>query len=207
MAKYKLTYFDIHGGRGEPIRIALHAAKQNFEDNRISFPEFGEMRKQFRFSAVPTLEIDGKLITQSNAISRYVGKLAGLYPDDPLQALYCDEALGAVEDLTHYYVQTFGLKGDELKQAREQLMNGRLTTFINGFAELLERGGGQYLADQQLTIADLKLFTQLRAFRSGAADHIPADFVDKLAPVFVDYQNRIEAEPVVANYYASLAQT
>lgn len=204
MAKYKLNYFDFNGGRGEPIRIALHAAGLEFEDNRLTFPEFGEQRDQFRFNAVPTFEIDGELITQSNAISRYVGKIAGLYPEDPFQALYCDEVLGAVEDLTHYYVQTFGLKGDELKQAREKLMNGRLTTFIKGFSELLKRGGGQYLADQRLTIADLKLLTQLKAFRSGSVDHIPADFIDKLAPEFIEYQAGIEAEPVVAAYYASI---
>ena len=205
MTKYKLNYFDFNGGRGEPIRIALHAAGLEFEDSRLSFPEFGEKRQQYRFKAVPTLEIDGALITQSNAISRYIGKMAGLYPQDPLQALYCDEAMGAVEDLTHYYVQTFGLEGDELKEAREKLMNGGLTIFIKGFAELLKRGGGQYLADGRLTIADLKLLTQLKAFRSGSADHIPADFIDKLAPEFIDYQKRIEAEPVVAAYYATLS--
>ena len=44
MAKYKLTYFDIDGGRAEPIRIAFHAAGIEFEDHRISFDEFSEMR-------------------------------------------------------------------------------------------------------------------------------------------------------------------
>lgn len=32
MTQYKLTYFDFAGGRGEPIRIALHAAGIAFED-------------------------------------------------------------------------------------------------------------------------------------------------------------------------------
>ena len=32
--KYKLTYFDIDGGRGEVLRIAFHAAKIEFEDHR-----------------------------------------------------------------------------------------------------------------------------------------------------------------------------
>jgi glutathione S-transferase len=77
MTKYKLTYFDFDGGRGEPIRIAFHAAGIEFEDNRLSFAEFGEMRRSTRFSALPVLEIDGAEVTQSNAISRYVGKLAG----------------------------------------------------------------------------------------------------------------------------------
>ena len=59
MTSYKLTYFDIDGGRAEPIRIAFHAAGIDFEDNRISFAEFQEMRKDTRFNCVPVLEIDG----------------------------------------------------------------------------------------------------------------------------------------------------
>ncbi len=42
MTQYKLTYFDFDGGRGDPLRIALHAAGIKFEDKRITFPEFGE---------------------------------------------------------------------------------------------------------------------------------------------------------------------
>ncbi len=204
MANYKLTYFDFNGGRGEPIRIALHAAGLEFDDVRWSFPEFAEKRESLRFSAVPALEIDGAMITQSNAISRYVGKLAGMYPEDALQALYCDEALGALEDVTHYLVQTFPLEGEELKQAREALMEGRLAVFFKGLEELLVRGGGKYLAGQMLTVADLKMFGLLQNFRSGNIDHIPAKFVDRIAPLFADYQAAIAQEPQVQAYYASL---
>ncbi len=203
MSAYKLTYFDFDGGRGEPVRIALHAAGIAFEDIRWSFEDFGQKRDALRFKAIPTLEIDGRQITQSNAMSRYIGRMADLYPQDPLQALYCDEALEALEDLNHYIVQTFGLKNEALKSAREKLMNGRLTVFIKGLEELLQRGGGQYFADQRLTIADLKMFVQLRALGSGNVDHIPADFVVKLAPSFKDFLARIEQEPVVTAYYAS----
>ncbi len=38
MSHYKLTYFDFDGGRGGPLRIALHAAGLAFEDIRWSFP-------------------------------------------------------------------------------------------------------------------------------------------------------------------------
>lgn len=204
MTQYKVTYFDFAGGRAEPIRIALHAAGLPFEDVRWSFPEFGEKRHDARFQAVPFLEIDGDVVTQSNAICRYIGKMCDLYPADDLQALYCDEVLDALEDLTHYVVQTFGLEGDALKQAREDFMNKRLTVFIKGLDGLLTRGGGQYFAGQRLSIADLKMATQLKSLRSGNLEHIPADFIDKEYPALVAFQERIESEPVVTAYYASL---
>lgn len=202
MSNYKLTYFDF-GGRAEPIRIVLHAAGIVFEDNRISFAQFAEMRTTTRFNSVPVMEIDGVMLTQSNALSRYVGKMAGLYPDDGMQALYCDEVLGALEDLSHYIVRTFGIDGDELKLAREKLVAGWLTTYLNGFAELLQRGGGQYFADQRLTIADIKMSVQVGSLCSGHLDYIPKDLVGRIAPSLVDHQERVNKHPTVVAYYAA----
>ena len=203
MPGYKLTYFDFDGGRAEPIRIAFHAAGIDFEDKRISFPEFGEMRQSTRFNSVPVLEIDGAEVTQSNALSRYVGKMAGFYPTDDLQALYCDEVLGALEDLSHYIVQTFGLQDEELKLAREKLVDGWLSVYLRGLDALLTRGGGEYFADNSMTIADLKMFIQTRALCAGKLDHVPADLVQRLAPGLVDHQQRIESDPRVVAYYAT----
>jgi len=204
MSKYKVTYFDFNGGRAEPIRIAMHAAGLSFEDQRWSFSEFGEKRQSIRFHAIPTIQIDGKTITQSNAISRYIGKMCGLYPADALQALYCDEVLGALEDLNHYVVQTFGLSGDELKKAREKLVSGRLPVFIRGLDELLQRGGGRYFAGQSLSIADLKMVQRMKMIQSGNLEHVPTDLVPQIAPALIEHQVAIEREPQVVAYYASL---
>ena len=203
MSNYKLTYFDIDGGRAEPIRIAFHVADIDFEDDRISFAEFGEMRQYTRFNSVPVLEMDGAAVTQSNAIARYVGKMAGLYPDDDLQALYCDEAMGAVEDLLHHTVKTFGLQGDELKRARAELVDGWLTVYLRGLDELLVRGGGMYFADKRLTVADLKVFVQTRSLCDGVLDHVPTDIVQRTAPRLVEHKERIENDPHVVAYYGA----
>ena len=204
MPSYKLTYFDFDGGRAEPIRIAFHAAGVAFEDVRLTFPEFMEMRGGTPFNAVPVLEIDGAPVTQSNGLGRYIGKMAGLYPDDDLQALYCDEALGVLEDLLHCVVPTFGLQGDELKAAREKLVDGWLSIYVKGLGKLLERGG-DYFADNRLTIADLKAWTQTRWLRNGSLDHVPTDLVDTLAPGLVEHEARVAADPIVVAYYGSRA--
>ena len=203
MTNYKLTYFDFDGGRGEAIRIAFHAAGIEFDDERWSFQEFAQKRQGTPFNAVPVLEIDGDSVTQSNALSRYAGKLAGLYPDDDLQALYCDEVMGAVEDMNHYIVQTFGLEGEALEAARKKLVDGWLTVYVRGLGELLARGGGAYFADGRLTIADLKVFVQARALRSGNLDHVPRDLLQQLAPGLVEHQDRVATDARVVAYYDS----
>jgi glutathione S-transferase len=202
MTQFKLIYFDFDGGRGESIRLALHMGGIDFEDVRLKSPEFQESQPSYRFHALPVLEIDSEPITQSNALLRYVGKPAGLYPTDDLQALYCDEAMDAVEDLSHAVGRTFGLKGDELKQARENLVKGRLATYIKGLDGLLARGGGQYFADGQMTVADLKVFVETRNLAKGTLDHVPTDIVEELAPALAEHRERIANDPRVVAYYA-----
>jgi glutathione S-transferase len=203
MAQYKLTYFDFDGGRGEPIRIAFHAAGIAFDDERLTFAEFSKMRETTRFHSVPVLEIDGAAVTQSNALCRYVGRLAGLYPADDLQALYCDEVLDAIEEISHRIAPTFSMKGDEQRLAREKLIEGTLTTYVRGLGELLQRGGGKYFAAETMTVADLKAFVQVRWLRSGNLDHIPKDFVDRIAPALAKHQKLIAEDPRVLGWYAS----
>lgn len=203
MTDYRLTYFDVDGGRAEPLRIALHAAGVAFEDNRLSFEDFGATRNKLRFTCVPVLEIDGAPVTQSNALTRYVGKIAGLYPEDALQALYCDEVMGAVEDVTFHIGRTMRMQGDELRAAREALVEGWLPIYLRGLAELLARGGGEYFADGRLTVADLKVLTLTGWLGSGMLDHIPQDLVRKLAPTLAEHQARTAAAPPVVAYYAS----
>jgi glutathione S-transferase len=204
MAQYKLTYFEM-GGRAEPVRIAFHAAGIDFEDVRITFPEFMEKRDSLRFRCVPTLEIDGRVVTQSNAMCRYVGKMAGLYPEDAMQALYCDEAMGAIEDLLHRMTPTFGLEGDELKAAREKLAEGWMSVFLRGLNEMLDRGG-DYFADDRLTVADLKVAGITRWIMSGHLDHVPTDLVERVAPLLVPHEARVHSDPIVMAYYAAASQ-
>jgi len=202
MNKIKLTYFDIDGGRGEPVRIAMSMAGIDFEDNRFQFSEFGRIRTGTPLNAVPTLEMDGKVYTQSNALSRYFGKQAGLYPEDQWQAFLCDEIMEALEDVMHITVRTFGLEGEQLKAARQELANGIFTKCLKLLAERLDASGGQYFADNRLTVADFKVFIWIRALKSGVIDHIPDDLPDRVAPNLVTHMKRISAEPGVAAYYA-----
>jgi len=90
-ARPKLTYFAFAGGRIGPIRIALRQAKVDFEDERLSFQEFGARKVSFPGGSLPVLSINGKLLTQSLAILRWAGRQSDLYPSDPVHAMQVDE--------------------------------------------------------------------------------------------------------------------
>ena len=202
MNQLKLTYFDFAGGRAEPARLALHIGGIPFEDYRFAPADFPEVRKTTPLGQVPTLHVNGVQITQSDAITRYAGKLAGLYPEDPLQALFCDEVLGALEDINIKLGATFGMTGDDLKNAREALAAGALPKYLRWLEQQLASHGGEFFADNRLTVADLKAFGLLGWLSSGKLDHIPIDLLETAAPKLKDYVARIAQLPAIAQYYA-----
>jgi glutathione S-transferase len=201
MAKPKLTYFDFDGGRGEPARLALHIGGIAFEDHRIAGKEWPAFRDKTPFLAMPTLEVDGKVVSQSNSINRFVGKLSGLYPKDDWQALLCDEVMDAAEDIGTRIALTIDLPEDAKKKAREELAAGRITRYLEQLQARLKAAGGEYFSDKRLTVADLKVFMWIRWLRSGALDHIPKDLVDRVAPLLVKHFERVASHPKVAEYY------
>jgi glutathione S-transferase len=202
MPQLKLSYFDFHGGRGEPVRLALAIGDIAFEDHRFTFPEFAEVRKTAPFGQVPLLEVDGVQVTQCDAILRYAGKLAGLYPTDPYQALLCDEVMYVVEEANVKLGPTFRMTGEEQKQARLALVNGSMPVYLAWLQSQLLAHGGEYFADNRLTIADLKVFVEMRGLNSGRLDHIPVDLVEQVAPALNVHLQRIAQIPAVAAYYA-----
>ena len=205
MSQLKLSYFDFHGGRAEPARLAMAIGGIAFEDHRFAFAEFAEVRKSTPFGQVPTLHVDGVQVTQCDAILRYVGKLAGLYPLDAFQALLCDEVSYVVEEAGVKLGPTFRMTGEAQKEARTALVNGSIPVYLGWLQSQLLAHGGEYFADRRLTVADLKVFVEVRGLNSGRLDHVPKDLVAKLAPALNDHMQRIAQTPAVAQYYAKFA--
>jgi glutathione S-transferase len=202
MPQLKLTYFDFHGGRAEPARLALAIGGIAFEDHRFSFPEFAEVRKTTPFNQVPTLHVDGVQVTQCDAILRYAGRLAGLYPTDPFQALLCDEVMYVVEEAGVKLGPSFRMTGDAQKEARLALVNGSMPVYLAWLQNQLIAHGGEFFADKRLTVADLKVFIDVRGLNSGRLDHVPTDLVEKVAPLLNAHMQRIAQNPAVQQYYA-----
>ncbi len=206
MPKLKLTYFDMHGGRGEPVRLALTLGGIAFEDHRFAYPQFAEIRKTAPFGQVPVLEVDGVQVTQTDAILRYAGKLAGLYPQDAYQALLCDEIAYVIEENLIKLGPTFRMTGEEQKAAREALVNSSIPVYLRWLEQKLQAAGGEYFVGGALSIADLRVFVDVRTLNSGRLDHIPTDLVEKTAPLLNQHMARIAALPAIAAYYAQFAK-
>lgn len=99
MPQYKLVYFNLRG-RGEPVRWVMAAAELQYEDVRYNKEtEWPFKKPETPYCRVPVLYVDGKPLSQSIAICRYLGRMHGLAVDDPWEAAKGDEVVDAVNDL------------------------------------------------------------------------------------------------------------
>ncbi|XP_046392661.1 glutathione S-transferase-like [Ischnura elegans] len=158
---YKLTYFDLRG-RGEAIRFILHHAGVAFEDNRFPKEQWPAIKPTTPFGKVPVLEEDGKPITQSLSIERYLGRKFKLIGKDEWDALQCDIAAETLGDFHNQVVQAFfnpdAAKKDELKAA---IIKDQVPIYLPKFDEQVKKNGG-FLVGGQLTWADLHFVATLQ---------------------------------------------
>ena len=160
MPALKLTYFNVEGA-AEKIRLAFKLGGIEFDDERIERANWPALKPSAPFGQLPLLSIDGKPpISQSNAILRYAGRLSGLYPEDPLQAMRVDEVIGLHDDFfrsikpTQEIIsrpQDFGYPpdlSDTEKKALQSKMRsalmaegGDIPRYLGYFESILEKNG------------------------------------------------------------------
>jgi glutathione S-transferase len=174
MAKPKLIYFDAPVSRGEECRLALHIAGVDFEDERIKFETWPEMKARTPYGALPVFEMPGKPpLAQTNAILVLIGRRHGLHPSDDFEAAQHEAMMNHVEDLRASVGPTMRLKDPEKKAAREALATGFMPAWAQ-FAEKNIPDAGPFFGGAKLNVVDLKLHMTVRWFISGKVDYIPA---------------------------------
>ena len=81
MENIKLTYFNANGRVGL-LRAMLCYKKVPFENIMVTFEEWPKKKQEYEFHQLPMLEVNGKKMTQTIAISLYLARHQNLYPKD-----------------------------------------------------------------------------------------------------------------------------
>jgi glutathione S-transferase len=220
--KIKLTYFDIEGA-AEPTRLALTLAGKEFEDDRVKFPEWKDLKPKTPYGQLPIMTIDdGPMKTQSMAMLRWAGATFSetLYPRDNMFEI--EEAIGVIDDMTKFWQpkvymamspQNYGrsedfAKTDEgkelIKTMRTEWIKNDLPTFLGRIEGLLDKSGGKWLVAglDNPTIADCYAIPQLRAFTKGHIDHVDTKCLET-HPKVVDYVKRFCDLPPIKGRYTN----
>lgn len=200
VSSLRLRYFPF-SGRAAPIRDTLNIGQIEFEDDHIPWEKFGELRAtgEFPFGGVPVLDVQttsGKVCSaQSNAILRFAGRLANLYPvDDILKALKVDEVMDAGEEINMLMDPSIMEQDAQKKMAmRKVLAEQTLPEWIKYFERLLITNGNTgFMVGDTLTVADLKLYWIIDWLISGLLDGIPTTLIDSYSNIVAWRKNITE---------------
>eukprot|EP00427_Karlodinium_veneficum_P012147 CAMPEP_0169066770 /NCGR_PEP_ID=MMETSP1015-20121227/3136_1 /TAXON_ID=342587 /ORGANISM="Karlodinium micrum, Strain CCMP2283" /LENGTH=253 /DNA_ID=CAMNT_0009125477 /DNA_START=150 /DNA_END=909 /DNA_ORIENTATION=+ len=217
----EFTYFDIKAMPGEKVRLALTLAGIPFKDNRLKFPEWGELKPKTKYGQLPMLNVDGVESYQSGAMLRWVGSLGdgSLYPlQDAAKLRVIEEMLGVSDDLQRAwspalimgmshtvfgYPEEWPEKDTTVKKLREKFLAEGLPKFMGFLSAELEQTGA-FLTGDKPTIADCQLFPQVVAFTGGFIDHVPKDCL-KDYPLVTAWIDRMYALPEISKFYSEQA--
>jgi len=200
----KVYYWDFPFWRAEVLRAGLFLQGIPFEN--VTDNEKIDVLKSkglIPFGALPVLEIDGKILSQTQACATYIGKLGNLYPsnDDILAQANCDEIINGCTDVTNTIASTFRIPKDDVKEAREKLVDpetGRLMKHLKGLNSIVCQDGSEYACGKAcgLTVADLAVWRLVAWFNGGNLDHINPDLVISFANLKAISENVAKNEKI-----------
>ncbi|XP_072038015.1 hematopoietic prostaglandin D synthase-like [Amphiura filiformis] len=158
MPSYKLTYFNGRG-RGENARMMFAAAGVPYEDNRIEFKDWPQMKASTPLGSLPILEVDGKQkLVESKAINRYMAREFGFYGKDNMESTRIDIVTEIIDDIWLKLVDAM-FENDEAK--KEEQLNKIFTETAPKKLEFLEQflgendEGKSYFVGKSITFADI----------------------------------------------------
>merc|ERR1712232_8196 len=92
-------------------------------------------------------------------------------------------------------------KKAKVKAMREKFVAEDLPKFMGFYTKFLNQSGA-FFCGSTPTIADLAILPQLRYFKKGVADHVPADVLDAY-PVVNAWMDRMHELPQIKAWYAA----
>ena len=135
------------------------------------------------------------------ALQRFAAKLAGLYPEDTLQALIVDEAMDTINELAGKAPQ--GGTDEEKKEKRRAYQTNEMTKFFGLIESRIQHFGGGTTICGVPSVADLHLMVTVQGLQSGFWDFIDVHFF-KDFPGITACVDHIAAHVIVKAYYDSL---
>lgn len=196
MSLAKLTYFRGRG-RAETTRWMLAATRTNFVNVPVDTPEdLAELRASgaLPFDQMPLLQVDGRKLSQSSAMVRYLARRDGLYGSNDTDAMWCDMVSGVVADFAETALQA-AFKPSVASGVAD--MTARFAKFGPRFEARIREQGSGYIAADTLTFADVVLAEALSAY----LEWCPGILAE--TPLLGASYSRVVETPGIAAYLAS----
>ena len=188
----KIIYVNTPFWRAEVSRISLFYGSINYEDIRISREDFLSAKMNgftksghyLPLRQIPVLIINNYSLTQTGAMSRYCGKLSGLYPiNDELLAAKIDQIIDICTDMTVLFsnyrknVETI-IKHNKRKEFFDNIIMKKMKLLEN-----ILLNDSTFKDPKALSIAEIAIWRIFGWFSSGLIEGFPTNFVKELKTI------------------------
>ena len=184
MENIKLTYFNANGRVGL-LRAMLCYKKVPFENKMLTMEEWPNKKNDYEFHQLPELEVNGKKLTQTIAISLYLARNLNLYPKDIYLQYHVDSLLAIRDDITILY-RKIKQKNEEDYKAYKEMIKLYLDRIEKRYEEL---GAGDYYLGKEISVADFFLGCMVTEFCYLIKDE---DVLSKYSPKINKLINRLK---------------
>ena len=163
MSTYKLIYFNSRG-RAELSRFIFVQAGVEYEDKRLDGEEWKVMKPNTPTGALPILEVDGKPLTGSGPIARFLAERFDLAGSNDFE----NAELAGIGDILDDFFQKLApafFEKDETKKA--ELVKGLLEEHIPKYWGILEgkikknNSDAGWIYGNKPTYADFAIFNSI----------------------------------------------
>ena len=206
----RLVYFPVPG-RAEASRVALELSNLDWEDVEVEGETFNRMKTggELPWNMLPVLQTPNGTLAESSAILRYAGKHAGLVPEDDYEAAKADEFIDGMGPLARALDTSFGIDDFEQRVSiRKELfeIGGKGADNLQLLEEKIGDSKTGWAANTtDMSIADLKLFTELFALFSGNYDGIEAKVISRY-PNLLKYHDKVANEKRIHDHYSGITR-
>ena len=184
-------------GRAETTRWMLAINNIPFENILIDTPaKLKALRAtgKLPFDQMPLLEIDGRNLSQSSAMIRYLARRGGFYGDSDTDALWCDLIAGAVSDFAETGLKAMFQPTDEIAISEQQ---ATFNKFAPCFEMRLKENGTGFFVGARLSFADVILVESLSSYLEWIPNILES------SPLLKSLNETVLNQPGIKAYLAS----
>mmetsp|Transcript_25773 Transcript_25773/g.47106 ORF Transcript_25773/g.47106 Transcript_25773/m.47106 type:complete len:242 (+) Transcript_25773:1-726(+) len=204
MVTLRLSYLPFRA-MAETTRFMLRHGGIAYQDEVVWGHVFSQRRAngEYPFEKVPIIEVDGRIIAQSGSIARYVAKLAGCYPADPVACAFNDAVFEMGQELCSINPISNCYTGKMFAQYKAWYF-GTLPQHLTNLNRQLQVANagepGLFFGGDSPSYADYNVYHHLNMARLSEPDCIPEGMS------LHSWMTRMEAIPTLSAYLAERPQ-
>jgi len=160
MSTYKLYDFT-KNGPGELNRLVLIQGGQQFEDVRISQEDWPGVKEQMPWGNLPVLEVDGKKLAGTTAITSYLGEKLGLAGDNQWDRAQLESIADIVAETVIIMSRYWSEKDPSRKaEKKSDIWKDAIPSRLARINKCIEKNNSPdgYIYGNKVTYADLCVF-------------------------------------------------